>query len=196
MFKYNNAGFSTLEILIAMSIIVASISAVVLVVFGNQSLVLDSQMNSEALQIVGGMTAEARVHANANFNVLQSVATTSDGMYEKSVTVTSLDEFKKQVIGTVSWYTHSGSLQQVVLNTLVTDWRNALSGNTCNAPLVGDWHHPVMTSYMYGADLLKNNATITPISDMQERGNKLYVGLSTSATRSDPKFFIFDIFLD
>lgn len=42
-------GIATLEMLIALAILVVSISAVILVAFGNQAMSVDAQTNSEAL---------------------------------------------------------------------------------------------------------------------------------------------------
>ena len=42
-------GFITLEILIAFAVVILSISAVIMVTFGNQSVAVDSQVNLEAI---------------------------------------------------------------------------------------------------------------------------------------------------
>jgi Tfp pilus assembly protein PilV len=193
--KFNScsAGFTTLEILIALAIITTGISTVVLVVFGNQSAVSDSYMNSEALQKASGMMERARAGAMANYSLLQTVATSSDGGYKENVTVQMKDEFTKLVTSTVSWQTDHGRSEQVSLVTLLVDWQNAMTGNTCNTPLTGDWRQPKSTSYLFGQDLVLDNATTTAISDMQERGQKLYVSLNVAATKGSAKFFVFDL---
>ena len=64
--KYVN-GFATLEILIAFAVLILSISAVILLAFGNQSIIVDSRTNSEALYKAQKMLEEARAASRQDF---------------------------------------------------------------------------------------------------------------------------------
>src|SRR3989338_5395879 len=45
----NNGGFATMEILVAFSVLILALTAVVTVTFGGQSVVIDSQISKSAL---------------------------------------------------------------------------------------------------------------------------------------------------
>src|SRR3989338_9394963 len=83
-------GFATLEILIAFAVLILSISAVILLVFGNQSIIIDSQTNSEALYKAQKMLEEARAASKQDFFSVNSITTTSDDIYQKTLDVIDL----------------------------------------------------------------------------------------------------------
>ncbi len=75
-------GFSTLEMLLAMSILILVLTAVILVSFGNQAMIIDSQTNAEALNIAQGLLEKAQPDSRKDFNLVNPVATTTtdDGL--------------------------------------------------------------------------------------------------------------------
>ena len=68
----SHSGFSTLEMLIAMTILIMVISAVILVSFGSQSLLIDSQTNAEALNITQKRLEEQQALARKDFKLVNS----------------------------------------------------------------------------------------------------------------------------
>ena len=63
--KNNEFGFSTLEILIALTLLILSITAAEQLVCGAQEMALDSQMNQLGLSKAGGLLEAARAQAAA-----------------------------------------------------------------------------------------------------------------------------------
>src|ERR1035437_7932792 len=99
-----NNGIATLEMLIAMTIIVMAISTVIMLVFGSQSTSVASQTNQEALYKAQKQIEDARATARANFDSVVTIAPSNDGIYTKSVTVTSsADGLTKQITSLVIW---------------------------------------------------------------------------------------------
>lgn len=136
-----------MEILIAFAIMVLSITAVILLVFGSQSISIDTQTNTEALSRAQALIEQARAQALNGFTSVVSGSTTEvvGGLtYKKDLTVSdTADPDVKNVTGTVSWVAGSRSLS-VSLATLIT---NPL-GNRCNQTLAGDWSAPQIYGYV------------------------------------------------
>ena len=178
-------GFSILEVLIAMAVLTLGISAVMLLVFGNQTLKVDAQTNNEALAIAESMLEDARALSRQDFSLVNSIPTVEDGMYSKNLdVVTSADSFTKTVTSTVTWSTNSRQ-QTITLATLVSDWRSALGGDTCNQTLSGDWTNPQLLGT---ADIGQNNGG----TDVEILSKKAYVTANaSSANKGD--FYIIDV---
>ncbi|MCL5733605.1 MAG: hypothetical protein M1334_03015 [Patescibacteria group bacterium] len=141
--KNKKSGQSTLEIIIALGIIVISLSAVVVVIYGGQSIAVDAQLSGEALSLARQNLEISQAQSINNFNGLNSSTGTS-GIYNFQITVTSTSAYVKKITSNVSWQTDPLRVQSVTLNTLVTDWNayKALGGDTGGTGLAGDWLHP------------------------------------------------------
>jgi Tfp pilus assembly protein PilV len=145
-FKFQNQkGSATLEILIAFAILVISITAVILVVFGNQSISVDSQTGNEALYKAQAILENTRATAYQNFDSLTDGTTTiPDPFYTiTKVISTDADSNIKYVTSTVAWKIGSRN-QQIQLATTIT---NRQGTNTCNPIISGDWSSPQYTAY-------------------------------------------------
>lgn len=138
-------GMSTLEILIAFAILTLSLTAVIMVVFGNQSLAIDTQTNIEALTKAQARLEIARAASREDFNsVVTDTAVSMSGIpYTETLTVTDPTECKKQVISTVSWSAGSRTLT-VDLTTFFTDIAGFLAlGGDCPTDSSGKkWDDP------------------------------------------------------
>ncbi len=138
-------GSSTLEILIAFSILVISLAAVITVVFGNQTVSANTQTATEALYRAKAMLETARAAARADFYGLSATSSTETVgplTYTKSLAVADTAPFTKQATSTISW-SEGGRNLSVTLGTLFTDALGDLTGDTCNPTLSGDWSTPL-----------------------------------------------------
>jgi type II secretory pathway pseudopilin PulG len=190
-------GFSTLEIVIAMTILTMCLSGVVLVTFGSQSLLTDSETSNEALSKAKEMIERQQALARTDFGLVNPQATTTDDIYEKRLEVeTQPDLFTKKITATVSWVGERERPMYVALAALVTNFENAIGGNTCDSVLTGDWAHPVKVEnrdYDFAADLLGDGSNSYPITGVDAYRGKLYATVNNTAANSNPTFFIFDI---
>jgi len=140
----SKTGFATLEILLAMFILLLSLTAVITVSFGSQSMVIDSRASSEALNIAQELLKKAQADANQDLNLVNPYSAKSpDNFYDENVTVTHLFEngkpnyFAKLVTVAVSWNGEFNHQQKIALSALVTNFDNVLRGDTCSS-LLGD----------------------------------------------------------
>ena len=189
-------GFSTLEILIAMAVMFLVLGAVILVSFGNQTAVADSQTDAEAMNIAQGLLEQEQADARKDFNLVNSFATTSpDGFYHSTVTVEfEPDYLTKKVTAKVSWTGDHIRQQSVSLVTEITNFTNAVGANTCDSDLSGDWTVPTLAQSYDFASLVGNPGGTYPITDVDAYNGKLYVTTNNSSgPATQPTFFVFSI---
>jgi Tfp pilus assembly protein PilV len=190
------SGFSTLEMLIAMAILILVISAVILVSFGSQSMLIDSQTNSEALNKAQKLLEEAQAKARKDFNLVNPVAEFTDGIYQKKVDVelwkdpiTDLpDFFTKKVTATVSWKGEHNRNLNVSLSALVTNFNNAVGGDTCNSVLTGDWTQPNPPKIIFVSDVDTDSSL-----SVDAYNRKLFVAIGDAYASSASTIFVYDL---
>ena len=118
------AGYSTVEMLIAIFVFSVSLTGVSVIAFGNQSVSVDTQLNGEALSIAQKQADQARVEAGENFYAVNSVApfacgADSDYTCERQVALSG-DGVYKNVKTLVSWDADSRQ-QGVALSTMAVN---------------------------------------------------------------------------
>ena len=90
-------GVSTLEILIAMALIILVISYVIPLSSQAQDSSVNTQTNQEALYKARDLLEEARASANEDFNLVNPKSPSQDDIYTKSLEVEMVDLFTKKV---------------------------------------------------------------------------------------------------
>jgi Tfp pilus assembly protein PilV len=140
-------GSSTLEILIAFAILSLSMSAVIMVIFGNQSVSVDTETNNEAIYKSKKMLESARALSRQNFSSLLSTTTTETSgniTYSLKLSVTDLTQCKKQATSTATWTIGGTKTQKVELGTYLTDPITALAlgGDCIDSPPTSNWDNP------------------------------------------------------
>lgn len=136
---------STLEILIAFAVLTLSMTAIIVVIFGNQSLAIDTQTNIEALGKAQALLEKARADAREDYGSVVSTTSISTSIipYTQTLAVADLTECKKQATSTVSWVEQGRSLS-IDLTTYISDIVGFLAlGGDCGVnPPSGDWRRP------------------------------------------------------
>lgn len=176
-------GGSTLEILIALAILISVISAVIMVSFGNQAIAVDTVTNAEALYKAQSMLEAARGLSRQNFDAVAAIPVSADDIYQKSLTV-EIDPFNpdvKKVTSVVNW-NDTGRTLGITLSTLLTNFSSP--NNTCSPTLSGDWTAP----QVYGHADFPSSAGAT---GLYTTGGKAYVTSIPSSGNDD--LYIFDV---
>ena len=187
--KSGKKGFLTIELMISLALMALTLSAIVLVSFSNQNFLIDSQTNSEALKIAQKLLENAQAEARKDFRMvnpkLKPTTPNEDNYYTTWTDVTSSsnpnDYFTKLVTSHVEWTDGSKITRNVQLSTLVTNFENAIGGDTCNSFLTGNWISPQKTDRLFGTIVGDTNG-LYPITDLDIYNNKAYVSVSSVGT--------------
>ncbi len=188
------SGFSTLELLIAITIIITAISTVIIVVFSNQTVSLDNQLNDEALIKATNLIEQARSSASFDFSSLGNLPTANDDIYKKELMVTDINPCRKTGIASVSWSTDPKRTLQIQLQTIFSNPSEAIAlGGDCgpDSPPATQWWYP-FTFKDYDLKtipptaLQSGNAGVGATSiDVIRRGSKYAILTTNSGSEKD-----------
>lgn len=187
-------GFSTIELMVALAVMVTVITAVVLLSFGSQAIVGVSQANGEALNMAQEMLEESQALARKDFRLVNPIAETTDGIFRKRLEVqTQSDYLTKRVVATVTWTGEHNVAHQVELATLVTNFEYAVGGDTCDSVPTGDWAHPsVKNATTDLAALVSDGGATYTIRAVDAYQQKLFV-VGDAGSPIKETFFVFAI---
>jgi len=176
-------GVGTLEILIASAVLLLSITAALLIVFGTQTLVSDARIVSRALR--QATTLLERAHAvGQDIATLASVSEVwvDERQYVKTLRVEDYTPCQKYITSEVVWGGESARTQRVSLQSFVADVAEALAlGGDCGIDLEAH----AWTSFAKAAG---NHLPVGDIISIDELNGMLYVGGT-----QPPYFFIADV---
>ncbi|MFH0890961.1 MAG: hypothetical protein V1856_02935 [Candidatus Liptonbacteria bacterium] len=136
-------GQSTIEIMVALLILTSALVGAVMVIFGGQSLVIDSKEGNLALRLARENLERTIVAAkNSYFSLADS--TVAEGEFTKTITVEEAGANTVKVTSRVTWQTDPIRLQEQEVSMLVTDWYNVsqTGGDTGGGGTSGDWRNP------------------------------------------------------
>lgn len=137
-------GSSILEVLIALAVLTLGISAVIMLVFANQSLKLDSETAGEALYKAKDILEDKRALSHQDFNSVVPISFPLDSIYSKEFAVADLTPCRKEVTSRVTWSTEPNRPQKIELKTNLTDIPGALAlgGDCATEPPGSNWDNP------------------------------------------------------
>ncbi len=183
--KNSQQGLSTLEMLIAMTLIVLVIGSVLPLVSVGQSTSIDSQTNQEALYKAQKLIETARADATQDFNLVNPISSSPDAdpFYAKGLGVKMIDFWTKEVTSVVSWLGENGKNLTASITTRLTNPTAASGGDTCDPTISGDWTAPQVYGY---ADFPSS----TGATGIDVRGNKAYVTSDPSSANTDDFYII------
>lgn len=186
-------GFATLEILIALLILGSALSASTLVAFGNQTILVESVNDRDALKYAETLLTSTNIKALADFRSITPIPPTTHGIFETSLEVTSLDFSTKEIKALVTWKNSYNLPQQITLSSLITDFQNNSEGDTCDPYLSGDWTHALIKNSVTAfKELVGDPLGHYIITDLDAYHDKLFVTANNSSEHKET-FFIFDV---
>jgi len=191
-YKQSQGGFSTLEIIIAIALLSLILGSIILVIFSNQSILVDSEVASVALLKAKMLLEKEEIFVQKDFNLINATSSILDGIYTSSVDVLQLpDFFTKLVTVRTSWIGNGDRNQQVSLSALMGNAQQVVGGDTCDSNLTRDWKQPLVTEHGL-ASLVGDSSGIYPITDVDAYEGKLYVTVNNTSANKET-FFVFDI---
>jgi hypothetical protein len=190
----SDAGFSLVEVLLAISLLMMISVGIVSVVAYAQDVRSSAEerpyaviLAQEGLEVVRGLRnvvvsevpdgTYAIERSDAVWMLVEG-SEVIDGIYSREVEISSVEGAVKRVDATVSWTGRYGGDKSVVLSTLIADWQSAVGG---------PWLFPVLRSSL---DLPGNENGIKVVIDgteayvIQDRGTESLIAIDISDSLS------------
>lgn len=182
-------GFSTLEMLIAMTVLLLAFSATMMLLPSVQNASIDTEVAVEAMNIAKRSVEEQQALARKDFKLV--VATTTNETlgpltYQKQISAVSTDYFTKEVTVLLTWGGMFNRAQSITLKGIVSNFEDMMSGDTCDSLLSASWTTPQKTDVVFGT-LVNDSTGSYPISDIDVFRQKAYVTVSGSAQTIGPQ---------
>lgn len=180
-------GQSTLEVVIALTLLTVGLTSAVLVVVSGQNLAVDSQESSVALRLAQQSLEATAASAKDSFTTLAYSSSTQDEFLKEIIIATTTDPNTKQITSRVTWRTDVSRSQKVELTMLVTNWfiyQNS-GGDTGGGNVSGDWKNPTTLGSI---DLGPGNSA----TGIDVVSSTAYLTASASS-RAKPDFFVIDV---
>ncbi len=180
MIRNSEDGVATLEILIAMTIIILAVSAVIVVVFSGQSFSVDSQTDQDALYKNQTLLETARANASKSVSLVSS-QTISDPFYSGNLSASDLNvDVSKLVSTALNWHTDVRT-QAMASETIVVDLKAALGSSGCSNTVSSGWSNPTILNPSHTIDIDPDTLT-----GMTYANNVVYItGNHSSASKDD-----------
>lgn len=185
-------GFGVIEVLVSLMVITSAVTAVILVVFSNQSLKLDNEVNNVTLYRAGEIIGKSQVLGVADFNSVMASSSTND-IFTESLSVSDISPCRKDIASSVDWSVQANRPQNISLTTsLVSQEEAEALGYDCEiTPPADDWQ--IECPPQYGYDLNPAGLAASGI-DLVKRGFSKYIIMSSnkgSVEKND--FWIIDV---
>lgn len=170
-------GFSTLEILIASSVVTLTLTTAVALLHSNIWLLADARTTLDALALSHSQLVEAAALGTFDTKLLSEktgIEVRNGQTYTTKLSLSSLSPFMTEITSTVTW--HDVRDHTVTLKRSVSDIDSAFSGTACDTVALNSWHTIRKTAL-----LPLGTYTHAPISGFSMVGNLLYVTHDNSA---------------
>lgn len=185
-----NRGFSTLELLIAMTVLVLCFSATMMLLPGIQDASVDAELSDESLGIAKEMLEREQALARKDFRLVvpwSGTRTLGPISYSTSIDVEQLDFVTKKVVSSVEWGGLFGKSQRTELSSIVANFQQVVGGDTCYSVLSGNWGSPQATHRLLGANILGDSTTNYPLSDLDAYYGTLYATVRGTSGAQGPR---------
>lgn len=180
-------GFSTLELLIAFSIMTLSMTAVIMVAFGNQSLVIDTELAQRGLYIAQKRLEESGASLKNNFSSVANefTALAFNDTYDTQVTVADISPCAKRVDSQAFWNRDLRNLKNKLSSIIVSpEESEALRHDCATEEATDNWDNPDIlvseTINDYGATAL------------DELDHTIYLTSNPGSENDVPEFYVYD----
>lgn len=179
-------GFGVIEVLVSLMVITSAVTAVILVVFSNQSLKLDNEVNNVALYRAGEIIGKSQVLSAADFNsvIASSSPPSTNDIFTESLSVSDISPCRKDISSSIDWSVQANRPQNVSLTTsLVSKEEAEALGYDCDisgGPVSEWWHPDTFVSVDFGSLGGDNNGTSATGIDVISSGSRKYVVLSST----------------
>lgn len=189
--KNEGAGFTTLELLIAISLMTVSMTAVIMVVFGNQSVAVDTELAQAGLYLAEQNLEQSGIQTIGDFNSLTSdpiPVSVVGTVFEKQITVTDISPCAKQIDSKALWNRTGSRRPSTTLSSVFVSADHAVAvGSNCSpVPPAADWDTPEALGSLSASDFHGQGTDIS----LATINNTPYAVVSTESASQDNLYII------
>jgi type II secretory pathway pseudopilin PulG len=191
MKKTTQKGFSTLEIVIAFAVMTLSMTAIIMVAFGNQSSAIDTELAQRGLYVAQKKLEEAAASLLTDFGSVQSeaAAISFDSIYDTQIEVNDISPCVKELESTSFWDRDTRDLQTSLTSLLVSPKESLALGNDCKTEKTKKiWDNPVSFAFSDPIDAGNQGTAV----DTVEHGSKNYAILTTKWKNNKNTLWVID----
>lgn len=200
IFHYPKQGQSLVEVLVAISIFLTTVGSVALVVYGGQSISIDSENAGRAGEYAKEGVEAIKSIRNQNWNSLTDGTygavysggawslqgtSNSDDIFTRELKIETIDANTKIATTSVKWSTDPTRTQKIEIVEKLHNWNNPAQGSCKIGPLTGNWASPqVLGSGDLGPGVSGTDVVVKlPYAFMS----------GTASTANKPDVFAFDV---
>lgn len=190
--KKKERGIGVIEMIISLMVITSAFTAVILIVFGNQSLKLDNEVNNDALYRASQIIEKSKVLAAGQFSSVVASSST-ENIFSKNLAVLDISPCRKDITSSINWSVQVNRSQNVFLTTsLVSQEEAEALGEDCElTPPSQNWE--IDCPPQHGFDFTPGGLAATGL-DLLRRGNNKYAILTSGKGSVDKHdFWIVDV---
>lgn len=187
-------AFSTIEIVFALAILMISLTGIVSISAGNESMLVESATSADAQDFGEGLLQREMSLGKKDFDLVNGTTSTEtlNGVrFNGAVTITqSSDLLSKIITAIVSWTGVSNEGESLELSTLVTNLTE--DNETCNSLPSGDWSapHVVNPTTNFGS-LVHDTSGVYPITSIDAYKGFIYTTTNNTSANTTNTFFVF-----
>lgn len=186
-----NKGFSTIELLIAFAVMTLSMTAVIMVAFGNQATAIDTQLAQRGLYIAQKQLEEAGASLISNFNAIESedAAISFDSTYDTQIEIIDISPCVKEVESMSLWNRNVRELETSLKSIFVSPKESLALGNDCQTQKSKKlWDNPVSYNFSTPIDAGSPGSAIDTIRHNDTR----YAILTTNWENNKNTLWVID----
>lgn len=189
---YKQKGFSTIEALLASSILVLIVTAFMgAYIYGSESTASAGQRSKATFLAEEGLEASRNIRDSGFSNLsngtnglvissgqwtFSGTSDITDSFYTRQITISTAGTNRKQVVSTVTWQQNNQRTGSVSLTTNLTNWRNTTSISSCTI------YCQSVGSYSLGICRANSQQCINNSETYESGGDSLCTGGSSEDT--------------
>lgn len=187
--KKNMGGFSTLELLIAFVVMTLGLTAVILVVFGNQEMFVDTELAQRGIYLAERNLENAGAQAIDDIGLLSDFEV-ADGSYMTELTISD-DECFRVVTSEARWQRGLRNLNTILTSIFIDPEESEnLNGDCPTTPPEDNWDNP---SSLEIDEILTNNGQQASDVDVVEHDEGIFALLTTNQKNGEYTIHVVDV---
>lgn len=182
--RWSRRGFSTIEVLVAFSVVIVVLAGATSISFGAQPLLIDGQLYLAAISRTEEVLEKSRAILSEDFEGFVSATSSVDSLYQEEIKVLDITPCVKKISVTEAWK-QEGAAKELYFSQIFTSplfFEKISEPCSGDELLMQDWQQYNTQSF---------STEIEEVTDIDTVNDLVFIS-SNTATTTDPDLFIFD----